>query len=169
MQLKEKVRINTDWGAEDVRKAEECGALRLRRSWAFLQPTRLQRNETHTTAHFVYFATGSHALTPDDRKQIRDVAGMMQSTPSFNVTIIGKADTTGSKEFNEHLSQRRAEAVFEELVYNGKVSENRVQICWTGERLPFASTADQVAESQNRMVAIVVTDDVSAHCGAGMK
>jgi len=125
--------------------------------------------QTHTTAHFVYFATGSHALTPDDRKQIRDVAGMMQSTPSFNVTIIGKADTTGSKEFNEHLSQRRAEAVFEELVYNGKVSENRVQICWTGERLPFASTADQVAESQNRMVAIVVTDDVSAHCGAGMK
>ena len=58
---------------------------------------------------------------------------------------------------------------FEDLVYNNKVSENRVQICWTGERLPFTSTADQVAESQNRMVAIVVTDDLSAHCGAGMK
>ena len=125
--------------------------------------------QTKTTAHFVYFSTGSHALTSDDRSQIRDVAGMMQSTPSFNLTIIGKADTTGSKDFNERLSQRRADAVFEDLVYNNKVSENRVQICWTGERLPFTSTADQVAESQNRMVAIVVTDDLSAHCGAGMK
>jgi hypothetical protein len=33
--------------------------------------------------------------------------------------------------------------VFEDLVYNNKVSENRVQLCRTRERPPFTSTADQ--------------------------
>ena len=75
------------------------------------------------TTHFVYFATGSHALTPEDQDQIRDVAGMMQSTPTFVATIVGKTDSVGSADFNEHLSQRRAEAVFEALVYTDKVPE----------------------------------------------
>src|SRR4051812_16384354 len=67
--------------------------------------------------HFIYFSTGSHELTPKDQDQIRDVAGMMQSTPTFVASIVGKADSVGSADFNEHLSQRRAEAVFEALVY----------------------------------------------------
>ena len=77
------------------------------------------------TTHFVYFATGSHALTPEDLDHIRDVATMMQSTPSFVATIVGKTDSVGSADFNEHLSQRRADAVFEALVYANKVPENR--------------------------------------------
>jgi OmpA-OmpF porin, OOP family len=117
------------------------------------------------TTHFVYFSTSSHALTPIDQDHIRDVATMMQSTPTFVATIVGKADSVGSADFNEHLSQRRAEAVFEALVYTNKVPENRVQLHWTGEHLPFVSTADEQAESQNRMVAIIVSNGASAHCG----
>jgi hypothetical protein len=41
------------------------------------------------------FCRRRHALTPEDWEQIRNGAGMMQSTPSFNVTIIGNADTIG--------------------------------------------------------------------------
>jgi outer membrane protein OmpA-like peptidoglycan-associated protein len=115
-------------------------------------------------AHFVYFATGSHTLTPEDQDHIRDVVAMMQSTPTFVATIVGKTDSVGSAEFNEHLSQRRAEAVFEALVYANKVPENRVQLRWTGERLPFVSAADEEAESHNRMAAIIVSDSASGNC-----
>src|SRR6516225_2201256 len=113
------------------------------------------------TANFVYFATGSYALTPEDQDHIRDVAGMILSTPAVVATIIGKTDTVGSAEFNEHLSQRRAEAVFEVLVYTHKVPSHRVRLHWTGERLPYISTADEQAEAQNRMVAIIVSNDPS--------
>jgi len=123
-----------------------------------------QKLPPESTTHFIYFSTGSHALTPADQDQIRDVAGMMQSTPTFVASIIGKADSPGSADFNEHLSQQRAEAVFESLVYTNKVPESRVQLRWTGERLPFRSTADEAAESQNRLVAIIVTDAASADC-----
>jgi outer membrane protein OmpA-like peptidoglycan-associated protein len=113
------------------------------------------------TTHFVYFSTNSHALTPEDQDHIRVVATMMQSTPTF----LGKTDSVGSADYNEHLSQQRAEAVFEALVYTNKVPENRVQLHWTGEHLPFISAADEQAESQNRMVAIIVNATASEHCG----
>ena len=101
-----------------------------------------------------------------DEDQIRDVAGLIESHPDFVATILGKTDSVGAPEFNERLSQRRANAVFEALVYDHKVSESRIQMCWTGERLPFTSTADQTAEAQNRMAAIVVSKASDAHfCG----
>jgi len=118
------------------------------------------------TAHFIYFPTGRYALDAKDQAQIRDVAGLMQSTPDFVATIIGKTDSVGSVGFNERLSQFCANAVFEALVYDNKVSENRIQMCWSGERLPFTSTADQTAEAQNRMAALVVSKATDAHfCG----
>ena len=123
------------------------------------------QNLPQCTTHFVYFSTGSHALTPEDQDHIRDVAAMMRSTPTFVATIVGKTDAAGSADFNEHLSQRRAEEVFEALVYANKVPENRVQLRWTGERLPFISAADEEAESHNRMAAIIVSDAASSRCG----
>ncbi len=118
------------------------------------------------TTHFIYFPTAGYALDTKDQDQIRDVAGMIQSHPDFVATILGKTDTVGSAEFNERLSQRRANAVFEALVYDHKVSETRIQMCWTGERLPFTATADQTAQAQNRMAAIVVSKATDAHfCG----
>ena len=118
------------------------------------------------TAHFIYFPTAGYKLDAKDEEQIRDVAGMIQSHPDFVATILGKTDSVGSPEFNERLSQRRADAVFEALVYDNKVAENRIEMCWTGERLPFTSTADQTAEAQNRMAAIVVSKAPDAHfCG----
>ena len=122
------------------------------------------QNLPQCTTHFIYFTTGSHALTAEDQDHIRDVAGMMQSTPTFVATIVGKTDSVGSADFNEHLSQRRAEAVFEALVYGNKVPENRVQLHWTGERLPVTSAADEQAESQNRMAAIIVSNAAAERC-----
>jgi outer membrane protein OmpA-like peptidoglycan-associated protein len=57
------------------------------------------QNLPQCTTHFIYFSTGSHALTPEDQDHIRDVAGMMQSTPTFVATIVGKTDSVGSADF----------------------------------------------------------------------
>jgi len=80
----------------------------------------------------------------------------MLGAPNLTATIIGKADSVGSAELNEHLAEKRAQAVFEALVNTNKVPENRVDMHFTGERLPFVSTADEQAESQNRVVAIIL-------------
>ncbi len=104
----------------------------------------------------VHFPTGSSQLGPEDNDTIRGVASKMMGNPALTATIIGKADSVGSAELNEKLAEKRAQAVFEALVYTNKVPENRVAMHFTGEHIPFVATADEQAEEQNRVVAIIL-------------
>ena len=94
----------------------------------------------------VHFATGSSQLDSADQDTIRGVAAAMRRTPTLTATIIGKSDTVGSANFNHHLSEQRARAIFEALVYTNKVPEDRVELRWSGENLRMVSTADEQAE-----------------------
>jgi outer membrane protein OmpA-like peptidoglycan-associated protein len=104
----------------------------------------------------VHFATGSYKLDAADQDTIRGVAATMMRTPTLKATIIGKTDAVGSADFNHHLSEQRARVVFEALVYTNKVPEDRVELRWSGENVPFVSTADEQAEMLNRVVAIIL-------------
>jgi len=108
------------------------------------------------TTYPLHFETGKSTLDTGDQETVRAVASVMKNNPNLVATIIGKADTQGSAELNEKLSQRRSEAVFEALAHENNVPESRVEIRWTGEKLPFVSTADEEAERMNRLVEIVV-------------
>lgn len=104
----------------------------------------------------VHFDTGSFQLSGEDDDTIRGVAATMMRDTSLNATIIGKSDTTGSADFNNHLSEQRAKAVFDALVYTNKVPEDRVSIRWAGEMEPYVSSGDNTPEMLNRVVAIVL-------------
>jgi outer membrane protein OmpA-like peptidoglycan-associated protein len=54
------------------------------------------------------------------------------------------------------LSQRRADAVRDALVYDGHVTLDRVETRWTGERRQGVPTGDAVAAAENRVVDIAV-------------
>jgi outer membrane protein OmpA-like peptidoglycan-associated protein len=125
---------------------------------ASAQQQQTQQLPPGSTTYPIHFPTGSYKLDPADEDTIRAAAAKMQGTPKLHATIIGKADAVGSAELNEHLSQRRAEAVFEALVYTNKVPEDRVDLHWTSEHLPFVGTADEQAEAQNRVVALILHD-----------
>lgn len=116
----------------------------------------LQAQPPAPTDYWVSFPTGSTELHTADLETIRGVASMMKRDPALFATIVGKADTVGSSEFNERLSEKRAVAVFDALIYQNQVSAARAHIHWTGERLPNVPTADQQAELQNRVVMIQI-------------
>ena len=108
-----------------------------------------------STTYPVHFATGSSQLGPEDQDTVRAVASKMLGNLPLPQRSLA-SDTVGSAEFNEHLAQKRAQTVFEALVYTNKVPENRVDMHFTGERIPVVSTEDQQAELQNRVVGIVL-------------
>ena len=115
-----------------------------------------QNGEPQATIYPVSFPTGSMTLHQADHETIHGVAAMMERDPGLTAIIIGKADTVGSAEYNEHLSFKRTVAVYEALVFAYSVPENRVEMRWTGDRLPVVPTGDETAELQNRVVNIVV-------------
>ena len=104
----------------------------------------------------IHFATGAYKLEPQDQDTVRGVAAKMAQNPNLTATIVGKADAVGSAEFNEHLAQKRAQQVFEALVYTNKVPEDRVAMRFTGEHLPLVSTADEQEERMNRVAVIAL-------------
>lgn len=137
------------------RLATAVGAISLFAASAAIAQ-QVQQLPAGSTTYPVHFATGSAQLGPEDQDTIRGVASKMLGTPTLVATIIGKADSVGSAELNERLAEKRAQAVFEALVNTNKVPENRVEMHFTGEQIPFVSTADEQAELQNRVVAIIL-------------
>ena len=108
------------------------------------------------TAYWISFPTGSTTLHQADHETIKGVANYMKQHPDMFATIEGKTDTVGTPEYNDHLSEKRALAVFDALVYENGIPASRTHIHWTGERLPNVPTADQQAELQNRVVVLTL-------------
>ena len=104
----------------------------------------------------VVFATGSFAIDADGQKVVGDVVAYLQANPGSVATIIGRTDTVGGNDYNMRLSHRRADAVRDALVYNGKVMADRVETRWTGETRQNVPTGNNVAAAANRVVDIAI-------------
>ena len=105
----------------------------------------------------VKFDTNSFAINADGQKVVNDVITYMQRNPAAVATIIGRTDTVGSNDYNMRLSHKRADTVRDAVVYNGKVTMDRVETRWTGETRPnTAPMANDVAAVENRVVDIAI-------------
>jgi OOP family OmpA-OmpF porin len=104
----------------------------------------------------VSFDTNSFAINADGQKVVNDVIAFLQHNPASVATIIGRADTVGSNDYNMHLSHRRADAVRDAIVYNGKVTLDRVETRWTGETRQGVPNPNDVAAAANRVVDIAI-------------
>lgn len=104
----------------------------------------------------VSFDTGSFAIDANERKVVNDVIASLQHNPTSVATVIGRTDTVGSKDYNMHLSHRRADAVRDAIVYDGSVPLDRVETRWTGEKRQNVPTGNDVAAAENRVVDIAI-------------
>jgi len=71
------------------------------------------------------------------------------------IEVSGHADRSGTPQYNQRLSERRAQAVAAELERRG-IARNQMTIQAFGESRPLVPTADGVREPQNRRVEIVL-------------
>ena len=69
------------------------------------------------------------------------------------VEVVGYTDSAGPAQFNEQLSQRRAEAVADALAAEGLPRES-ITVRWHGEEQLPVPTGDDVHEPDNRRVTI---------------
>ena len=103
----------------------------------------------------ILFATDSADLRPTLQGDIRTVAQSLNAYPDTTVQVIGHTDNTGSAEYNQRLSERRADAVSGILLSEG-VPSGRVQAIGRGEAQPVASNLTPEGRAQNRRVDIVI-------------
>ncbi|MFV1806237.1 OmpA family protein [Phaeobacter sp. Ax4a-4a] len=101
------------------------------------------------------FATDSAAISPAARSDLNKVAASLVRYPNSQVQVIGHTDSDGDAAYNQGLSERRANAVADQIQAGG-VPYNRVQIIGRGESQPVASNLTPDGKARNRRVEIVV-------------
>jgi len=101
----------------------------------------------------VFFDWNKSTLTPEARRIIAGAAEEFRKSGAARVVATGYTDLSGSPAYNLRLSERRAEAVKEELMRLG-VPESAIATIGKGEADPLVPTADGVREAQNRRVVI---------------
>jgi len=104
----------------------------------------------------VLFDTGKADLKSSARERLAKVAGILIAYPDIRVEIDGYTDSTGSLEFNERLSQQRAESVRSFLASQG-VNSSSITTQGFGPSDPIASNDTAAGRQQNRRVELVVS------------
>ena len=85
---------------------------------------------------------------------------MSEDNPNWTIRIEGYTDNTGSKPFNQKLSQQRADAVMNWLAEHG-VDKSRMTAKGYGDSRPVADNSIEEGRAENRRVEIVRTDSRS--------
>jgi len=106
------------------------------------------------------FAHNSSELTSDDEKDISDGAQFLADHPDINAVIEGHTDSTGTEKYNQWLSERRAQAVYDRLIELGVAAE-RLTFVGRGESQPLTGNESSEGRALNRRVDMVMDADMT--------
>jgi outer membrane protein OmpA-like peptidoglycan-associated protein len=106
----------------------------------------------------VLFDTGKYSLKPNTQISLAKVAGILQAYPGLKLQVEGYTDSVGSDEYNQKLSENRADAVRDFLVTQG-VQQDNISATGYGKAKPVADNSTYQGRSQNRRVQLVVSGD----------
>jgi outer membrane protein OmpA-like peptidoglycan-associated protein len=106
-------------------------------------------------SYIVFFDWDKTVLTDRARQIVSEAAANSTKVQTTRIEVNGYTDASGTPQYNQGLSVRRAQAVAAELVRDG-VPTGAITIQGFGETHPLVQTAANVREPQNRRVEIIL-------------
>ena len=92
-------------------------------------------------------------LRPEDRELLSRIAGILMTSQDYTVSVNGHTDDVGSDDYNQRLSERRAQAVRDYLVKAG-LPADIVSVQGHGKALPLVKGTTEQARAKNRRVEL---------------
>jgi outer membrane protein OmpA-like peptidoglycan-associated protein len=108
------------------------------------------------TLRGIYFDFNKATIKSESHGALQDAARIMQDNPTIRVEIQGHTDSKGSDEYNQSLSERRAQSVVTYIVQNFAISASRLVGRGYGESKPIASNATEEGRALNRRVEFFI-------------
>jgi outer membrane protein OmpA-like peptidoglycan-associated protein len=108
------------------------------------------------TSVSVPFKFDKAALTPETKQDLDKLATDVKADKRFFIAVEGYTDKTGSKDYNEMLSKKRADVVVEYLVAKGDVPIYRIHMIGLGQEKPVDEAKNRAARAKNRRVEVKV-------------
>jgi outer membrane protein OmpA-like peptidoglycan-associated protein len=107
----------------------------------------------------VLFDSGQFTLRPMAREKLAKISGIVLAYPTLLLAVEGNTDSVGTEEFNQTLSEKRAESVRSYLTKQG-VPEASTTAEGFGKTRPIASNDTADGRQQNRRVELIVSGEV---------
>lgn len=104
----------------------------------------------------VYFEWDRHNLNQAAVETIDTAVARAKACNISAVLLVGHTDTSGPGDYNQKLSERRANVVRDALVARGIVAE-LISLAWRGETELARPTADGVRDPLNRRTAVTIS------------
>ncbi|MFO7577772.1 MAG: OmpA family protein [Pelovirga sp.] len=137
--------------------AAEERSQKLEAQIAELQASKSERGLVVTLGD-VLFDTNKSELRSGAQYTIDKLAAFLAEYPTRNVLIEGFTDSTGAVEYNQRLSERRAEAVQKVLAARG-IDPRRLMTRGYGVAFPVASNDTAEGRQRNRRVEVIISDE----------
>lgn len=102
------------------------------------------------------FATDSNKIDAEGNAKVSAFANFMKDSPAYKASIVGHTDSTSSDQYNQKLSEKRAEMVKTMLVEQG-VAADRLSASGKGESTPVASNKTKEGRAENRRIEVELT------------
>jgi OOP family OmpA-OmpF porin len=104
----------------------------------------------------VEFGVDKYFVQPQYKKTLREFANFMNDNPGLIVTIEGHTDSSGGDQYNQKLSEKRAQSVSQYLTTYYKVAPSRLKSIGYGESKPETTNETVVGKQKNRRVMAVI-------------
>jgi outer membrane protein OmpA-like peptidoglycan-associated protein len=96
-------------------------------------------------------------LRPQDKELLSRIAGILLTSKDYTVSVNGHTDDVGTEEYNQKLSERRAQAVRDYLVEAG-VPEEILSVTGHGKSRPLVLGTSPEARAKNRRVELGIVN-----------
>jgi len=101
------------------------------------------------------FPFDSSDLLPAGQENLRNLAESLREYPDTEVLIVGHTDSRGSDQYNQGLSERRANSAADVLASFG-VPRDRIRTAGRGESEPIATNETEPGMQENRRVEVAI-------------
>jgi outer membrane protein OmpA-like peptidoglycan-associated protein len=106
------------------------------------------------SSYTVYFDWDKSNVRPSEKAMLENAANAIQQNNPASVTVSGYTDRSGSENYNQGLSERRAQTVTNALESSYGIPDSTIHQEAYGETHTAVETADGVREQANRRVVI---------------
>jgi OOP family OmpA-OmpF porin len=100
----------------------------------------------------IFFDFDKYELKKESFLELDRLVTLLKKSNTMKIEISANTDNTGTEEYNDKLSIKRAEAVFNYLVAKTGVDKSRIVMKHYGELMPVASNATAKGRQLNRRV-----------------
>jgi outer membrane protein OmpA-like peptidoglycan-associated protein len=145
--------------ADQIRKRAEAEVNRLEKALGQIAETRRTALGLvmNLGSDYLKFEFDKADLRPEDRELLSRIAGILMTSHDYTISVNGHTDDVGTDDYNQKLSERRAQAVRDYLVTAGLPAEI-LDVHGHGKALPLVRGSSDAARAKNRRVELGIAN-----------